>query len=219
MREPPPRMYQFRIPFGEGFLYEDNHIRWEIPSGSLYETTFLQYTLAESEVGQMIYKLHQPETPLHQPMRISLPVNGRQRTMAQKLAVVREWQGKRYLYPAVVSNHWLQIETRHFGDYSLYVDTLPPLIDTVHVPQHWTRGKPFLIHLTDDVEPPPGERNLFWKVSVNGRWIAPRWNTRDQTLAIDPSPYLQDGANQLTVTTWDRMGNQRQWAHAFQYTP
>lgn len=214
--EPMPRTYQFRIPFGEDFKYEDADIRWQIPAGALYETTFLKYALAESEAGQVIYRLHQPETPLHRPMEVALPIGDDLHIPSDKWAVVREWKGVRYLYKGELAGKWLRFNTRHFGDYRLYVDSLAPEVRPVKAVEQWKSGTYIELTLTDDVEPGPGERNLFWNASVNGHWIPTRWNAAGKSLLIDPTTHSRAGENVLEVEVWDRMGNRTTWRYAFQ---
>jgi hypothetical protein len=214
MPEPPPRQYQFRIPFGEAFAREDVDIRWQIPSGALYETTYFEYARLEKTDGSVQYQLHQPTTPLHRFMdlALALPEEG-SGEWSRYVAVYRE-KDQLYTCGGEEREGWLHLQTRRFGTYQLYKDTLAPEILPRHLPEVWKKGEILRVGVRDDLQGSAELRNLFWEIRVNGQWIPASWIYKDQELLIDPSRHMVRGENRILIRVWDERGNRRELEQA-----
>lgn len=213
MPELPPRQYQFRIPFGESFVREDEDIRWSIPSGSLYETTYFEYARLENADGLVEYQLHRPTTPLHRPMEVDFALPEGDEAQWPKYAAVYRKDSIWISCGGAMSDGWLKVQTRRLGTFRLYKDTLAPQIIPVFLPDQWRKGEWLKVTLRDDLQADPDIRNLFWAVTVNGQWIPATWVHKEAGLWIDPSRYMRSGENRILIRAWDDRGNTRELMH------
>lgn len=216
MPEPPPRQYQFRIPFGEAFARQDEDIRWAIPSGALYETTHFEYVRQESADGQVLYQLHHPTTPLHRPMEVEFALPAEDMAGWSKYAVVYRKGEVWYTCGGTSADGWLRTQTRQLGTFRLFKDTLAPEIIPVYLPEKWRKGDWLKVGIKDDLQADPDLSNLFWRVTVNGQWVPATWIHRDAGLWIDPSRHMRSGDNRILIKVWDDRGNARELIHDLQ---
>lgn len=214
--EPEPRTFQYRIPYGEAFSREEPGIRWTIPNGALYQTTFFRFTRLEAADGTPRFQLHDPGTPLQRFMEVALqlPPNAPATDM---LCAVYDSEGRWHTCGGKASGNWLEFRTRRLGEYRLVTDTIAPQIEVLAAPKRYRKGSRFRLRIADDLLPTPQERNLDWRVEVNGCWLPASWSAREGVLSIDPAAHVLQGENRLSVEVRDGRGNSRIWEHRFPF--
>lgn len=215
MEDPPPRQYQFQVPLGEAFSYQDAGIKWEIPSGALYETTYLNYTKSESLDGEIIYEIHDAHTPLHQFMTLGIQLPQGVKHLRDQYCLAFLQKERWVTCGGSAKDGYLMAPTRNFGTYKHYLDTLPPVISPILAPLALKKGKKLIVHLEDDLLASDYLRNLHWEISVNQQWVPGTWSHVEQQLAIDPSQATKTGENHLLLKVWDDRGNTATWEHTF----
>lgn len=215
--DPEPRMYQYRIPYGEAFSREEPGIRWSIPSGALYQTTFFRFARLEAADGSPRFELHEPGTPLQRFMEVALQLPPGSSSGTEKHCAVYGTEGSWHTCGGKASRGWLTFQTRRLGEYRLWIDTIPPRIEPLAAPTRHHKGKRFRIRMADDLLPTPTVRNLAWRVELNGCWLPGSWSPREGVLDIDPDPSVVKGENRLSVEAWDDRGNRSIWEHRFRF--
>jgi hypothetical protein len=213
MKEPEPRMFQFRIPFGEAFEHQDQDIRWKIPSGSLYETTFFQYVRQEKEGAPIQYQLHQAETPIHQYMDVAIALPEGSDSLRDKYCAVYQKGKDWYTCGGTIDDGWLAFQSRQLGTFQLMPDTVAPTIKVITAPKTYKRGGRIGLQITDNVQATVHVRNLKWTVKVNNKWLPAIWYPLSELLEFDPGKHIQKGANAIRVEVWDDRGNAMVWEH------
>lgn len=206
MDEPLPRLYQFRIPFGEDFSHEESDISWHIPAGALYETTYFEYARLESAAGLVEYKLHHPGLPLHKDMKVSLLLPEKARENPE-IWVGAYKDGDRWMScGGRYQDGYLSFRTRRLDTYRLYADTLAPVIRSITSAGH-VRAGPWRFVLQDDVSDAHGGRNVFWDIHVDGQWVPGSWNHGDRILSFYPPSKANAGKRFLELRVRDERGN------------
>jgi len=214
--EPEPRTFQYRIPFGEAFSREEPGIRWTIPNGALYQTTFFRFARLEDTDGTPRFQLHEPGTPLQRFMEVALQLPPGSADPG-KLCAVYGAEGSWYTCGGQAVRGWLGFRTRRLGEYRLMADTTAPEIAALVAPKRYRKGTRFRLQLADDLLPTPRVRNLAWRVELNGCWLPGSWSPREGVLSIDPAAFVLPGENRLSVEAWDDRGNRRSWEHRFRH--
>jgi murein DD-endopeptidase MepM/ murein hydrolase activator NlpD len=212
--EPEPRTFQYRIPYGESFTREEPGIRWTIPNGALYQTTFFRFARLEDADGSPRFQLHEPGTPLQRFMQVALQLPAGGRNADRLCAVYRSKEGW-HRCGGNAAEGWLEFRTRELGEYRLTVDTIAPELRPLAIPKRYGKGTRFRLMMADDLLSTPWERNLRWRVELNGCWLPGSWSPRDGELSIDPASLVVRGENRLSVEVWDAGGNRSSWEHRF----
>lgn len=215
MEDPPPRQYQFQVPLGEAFSYHDADIQWEIPSGALYETTYLNYTKSENLEGEIIFEIHDAHTPLHQAMTLGIKLPRSAKQYKDQYCLAYQQKERWVTCGGAADDGYLMAKTHNFGTYKLYLDTLPPVITPIFAPLSLKKGKKLIVRLEDDLVASDYLRNLHWEIMVNEQWVPGNWSHSDQYLFIDPSQASRTGENLLFLKVWDDRGNITTWEHTF----
>lgn len=210
MEVPPPRLFQYRIPFGEAFTHRDADIRLSIPSGAFYETVFFRFSREEEEDGQIRYQIHDATTPMHQFMQVALAIP------PDSSVPAGQWIGAYLEKDAWIScggtvrDGYLEFKTRRLGTYQLIADTLPPTITPLQATLD-RNGGTWSFRIEDNVGSADHLRNLHWTIKLDDQWIPGEWIGHENRLIIDPDKRLRRQAKTLQVVVHDERGNETRW--------
>ncbi len=210
MKEPPPRLFQYRIPFGESFAHTDQDIRFSIPAGAFYETIFFQFSRQESEAGEVFYQIHNPETPLHQFMTVSLRLPETTGIPPDKWIGVYSDDAQLVSCGGRIKDGQLVFKSRQLGTYQLMVDTLAPVITPLQE-QLQSDAWSWSFRIRDNVQSADHIRNLHWTIYLDDQWIPGEWSNQDEVLSIRAEKKLRVKAQKLTLEVWDDRGNRARY--------
>ena len=211
MKDPPPRLFQYRIPFGETFKHTDKDISFTIPAGGLYETTFFQFSRQETESGEVFYQIHHPETPLHQFMSVSLALPNGETSAGIKWIGVYQSGDQYFSCGGKVVGNDLVFKSRQLGTYQLMVDTIAPQITPLQTKLNRTSGG-WSFRIRDNVQAADHIRNLHWTVEVDDQWVPGEWSNQEEKLTIHPGKTLLSKAKKLGIIVRDDRGNEATWS-------
>lgn len=210
MESPPPRLFQYRIPFGEAFTHRDADIRLAIPAGAFYETVFFQFSREEVEEGQVRYQIHESTTPLHQFIQVALALPSASTVPGNKWIGAYLNRDKWISCGGEVKDGYLEFKSRHLGIYQLMADTIPPSITPLQskLERH---GGAWSFRIQDNVGAEDHLRNLHWTILLDDQWIPGEWLGKEERLIIDPDRQARMNAKTLTLMVIDERGNETCW--------
>lgn len=208
------RYYQYKIPLGEKYTFATRAFRWTIPSGSLCETTFLQFASAESRDGNMMqYQLHDPATPLLNPMKVEILAPAA--IYRDKYVIVSKQGDQLMSWGGKEQKLWISATPALFGTYSLYVDTIPPEILPMPPPGKGRKQSIFQFKVQDDLRYSAHLRPFTWKATINGKWVPVTWSMQHQVLSISVVGHASSRSNTLEISVWDERNNVTTCIHEF----
>ncbi len=210
MKEPPARLFQYRIPFGESFAHSDQDIRFSIPAGAFYETVFFQFSRQESEDGLISYKIHTPETPLHQFMTVSIRLPEKTDVAPEKWVGVYVDGSRPVSCGGQIKDGQLVFQSRQLGTYQLMADSLAPVI-TPLFDRNPAESDSWSFRIQDNVLAADHMRNLQWNITLDGQWIPGEWSNQEEVLTIRPPDNLRNKARTLLLEVWDERNNRSRY--------
>ena len=210
--------HQYFLPAGEESLIERPGARVYFPADALYEDLYLQYgELPDASDGRLssTVQLHNPLTPLHRPVHITLTPN---RTPADSL------KGHVYLGSCSEDGRYssqggewtddgrFTTTVHSFGDYALFLDTTPPTVQINSFPTNLSRYKGFSVLIEDDVS----GGGLDYRGTVDGEWVLLEYDAKNDKLThtFDHGD-VGRGRHRFELTVRDARGNSTTWARNF----
>lgn len=131
LRQPDAPEYTRIFPYQVSNTYSYGGFSIEIPANSLYDTLYFRYAMTEPAPGMLspLHHIHDEYTPLHKDIRLSVRADEVAHDLTSKLLLVRvDKDGKYIPVGGSYRNGYLETTTRAFGNYTILMDTVPPLI-------------------------------------------------------------------------------------------
>ena len=210
--------HQYFLPAGEASIIDNGAMRLELDSLALYRAGFFRYarqTDGSDGYFSDVHHLHDRLTPLHGRATLSL------RPTRPVPATLR---GKVFLGTCSSSGRWtsyggdwsadgrMTARIPSFGDYALFLDTLPPAVEVHRFPTDLRRSDGFSVEITDNV----GGGGLAYRGTINGAWALLEYDAKYDRLNYsfangDPGP----GQHRFELTVRDARGNETVWRRNF----
>lgn len=172
-----------------------------IPSGSLYEDTFL-----DIEVQGDTLKLHKDEIPVHRNISITADVSNYNASDRNRLFLARlNSRGKPSYYSTSRNDGKLSARTRTLGTFTLVSDTTPPTISPINFSdEQWISDNETLkVKIEDDLS-----GISSYRATVNGAFILMEYNYKKDVLTYDfDDDVVTDTENKLKIIVTDNVGN------------
>ncbi|MEN8155959.1 MAG: M23 family metallopeptidase [Bacteroidota bacterium] len=113
-------------------LFENGDVKVRISSDALYEDLSFRYWESKPTHGALtpFYHIHDPETPLHKPYRLSVRAPEVPHVLREKLVLITYDEDEDEVVSAggVYKNGAVEASLREFGSYAVYLDTIAPEI-------------------------------------------------------------------------------------------
>ena len=216
-RAPLARPHQYFLPAGEGSIIDNGAMRFELDSNALYRDLFFRYAqLPDASAGHVspTHQLHDGFTPLHGHGKLSIrpdqPVADslRDRVFLGKCQHDGQWSGN--------GGDWtpdgrFRANVYSFGDYALFLDTIPPQVKINYFATDLRRGAGFSLLITDNVQ-----GALQYRGTINGEWVLLEYDIKNDKLTYsfrdgDPGP----GNHRFVIEVVDGRGNWTTWERKF----
>ena len=210
--------HQYFLPAGEPSIIDNGDLRLELDSNALYRDCFFRYArLPDRSANHLsdVHQLHDRRTPLHGSARLHL------RPAAQIPASLKDrvflgscdnagrlssrggtWTDEGRLAASIPT----------FGDYGLFLDTLPPTVEINYFSTDLRRAAGFSVIIDDNVS---GGR-LRYRGTIDGKWALLEHDGKSGKLNYsfaDGEPGPGEHLFELEVT--DAQGNGTRWQRRF----
>ena len=181
------RPHNYFLPAGEPSIIDNGSFRLELDATALYEDCYFRYQqLPDDSAGRLspTHQLHDRLTPLHGRARLHLrpfrppPDSLRDRAFIGSCSPAGEWTGYGGAWQA---DGRLAASIPVFGDYAIFLDTIPPTITINYFSKDLRRAAGFSLLIEDNVATGP----LRYRGTVDGKWILLEYDLKNDKLAYD----------------------------------
>ena len=150
------------------------------------------------ENDRSIYSIHRDRSPLYKPMVVTIPIMNIDSSLLNKLcAVLIEEDGDYEFKGGLIIGDSLSFETTVFGDYTLHIDTIPPIITPIQT----SLTKDLSFTIKDDIS------DVTINAYIDGEWVISPFKILTHNLTI-PKKNVGLGKKELTIIATDEKGNE-----------
>ncbi len=188
-----------------------------ISSGAVYDT----YRFSESEFSPnvnliaKVFHVGDRTVPIHTSIAIGIKPLHLPDSLKSKAILVSVDE---YGFYESEGGNWkgdfLTANVRHFGDFTITIDTVPPTIVKEYYPadQNTSRGLVVQFKIGDNLS---GIKN--YSATVDGKWILMEFNKHESLITGDIENIPQNETHQIEVTVTDEKGNVAKLSDTFFY--
>ncbi len=182
-------------------------LKFTAPAEAVYDDFPFEYSVTPSVMGSYspVHHLHNQYTPLHTWCDLSIKTNNLPKNLEQKAVIVAVTGGNKFASKGgTVENGWITTKIRDFGNYTVTVDTEPPVIRAINVFQNKKVKKQssILIKLSDNLS---GIKT--YRGTINGKWILMDYDEKSRLLTYVFDEMMKPGKNLFVLTVTDAVGN------------
>lgn len=213
-----PLPHQYFLPGGEPSIIDNGAMRLELDSSALYEDCYFRYArLNDESAGRLsdVHQLHLPNTPLHGRARLAIrptrpvPDSLRAHAFLGSCNADGRWtsNGGRW-----TEDGRLAATIGTFGDYALFLDTIPPTVEINYFSTDLCRAAGFSLFVRDNVD----GRLPTYRATVDGRWILLEHDAKSDKLSYSfTDGDFSEGEHLFEITVNDGRGNETVWRRGF----
>jgi hypothetical protein len=190
--------------------FETSGFLLEAPAGSFYTSFLFHHEASPATKGlySPIHKVHSEYTPIHKPVQIAIRPSGLPGQLKDKALVVKIGQngsGFKSAGGIYESDGFVHTSIRSFGDYSIAVDTVPPVIKPRNPSAFKLLKEKDIIKFTieDDLA---GIKN--YRGTINGEWVLMEYDAKNDLLFYFTDSHVNPGENAFELRVTDRVNNE-----------
>ncbi len=195
------------------FTYKsDNHfnrpgIRFDVPAEAVYDDFPFEYSLTPPVHGSYsgVYHLQNQYMPLHTWCTLSIKTDNLPKNMESKAVIVEVSPGNKFSSKGgTFENGWITTKVREFGNFTVTVDTEPPVIRVINIfPNKKVRKQSsILVKISDNLA---GIKT--YRGTLNGKWILMDYDEKNRLLTYAFDEMMKPGKNNFLLTVTDAVGN------------
>lgn len=188
--------------------FENAEVVLDLPETTLYEDLDFDYSSSSPVKGSFskVYHLQDEYTPLHTFCNLSIKADRLPAKYKNKAVIVRIGEkGGFSSRGGTLENGWMKTQIRDFGDYTLAVDTVRPIIKAVNVVpgKRLTKQKTITMKISDNLS---GVKS--YRGTLNGKWILMDFDAKSGLLIYTFDDRIRSGANEFKLVVKDGVGNE-----------
>jgi hypothetical protein len=202
------------------FSYKtDNHferpsMKFDVPSEAIYDDLPFEYSVTPSVLGSYasVHHLQNQYTPLHTYCTLSIRTENLPKHLESKAIIVAVTSGKKFISKGGdFQNGWVTAKIRDFGNYTVAVDTEPPVIKAVNIfPNKKVKNQSsILVKISDNLS---GIKT--YKGTLNGKWILMDYDEKNRLLSYTFDEMMKPGKNIFLLVVTDAVGNSTRYEAA-----
>lgn len=202
------------FPYQEANIYKNKGIEIHIPKNALYDTLLFQYSVSPDTLATCyapIHYVHNENTAVHKSYAISIQ-NTIDSTLKEKAFIAQinksgsiTYRGGKWI------NGKLSTKLKSFGDFSVAVDTLPPIIKGLNIyPGKTMTSSTLKITIKDDIS---GIKS--YRGEIDGKWILMEFDPKRERLTHFFDENLAKGKHIFTLKIEDEKGNSSSYSAEF----
>ena len=201
----------------KGIAIHKSNIDITVPAGAVYES--YQFVSSESAITKgdisPVYHVGDRYVPVHDAITVSIkPVNLSDSLKSKATIVSFDKYGGSVYEGGSWNEKFLSAKVRHFGDFTIALDTLSPKVVKEYYPAdlNSSRGATVQFRISDDLS---GIKN--YTMIVDGKWILAEYNKRERLLIGDISEFMQNKTHDIELTVTDEKGNETKFKDTFYF--
>lgn len=186
-------------------IYEKGSLRVILPAGSLYRSIlFFADSVKDSGFKYPVWSIHSENVPLHSGAEISIKASVPESLKEKAYIAKIDDKGKLSYRGGKWNGDKLQTSLGEFGNYTIAVDTVPPVVRLNLAEGAKVTSSTIPVTLYDEVS---GISSI--EARVDGVWVIPQYDpkTRRVTLILDAQRIPKGDKKELILTVADGRGN------------
>lgn len=181
---------------------------FDLPADALYEDLDFIFSSSPAVHGSYspVYHLQDDLVPIHSPCNLSIRADGVPKALLSKALIVEVEKNGHFLgKSSKLENNYLITQVREFGNYTVAVDTIPPVVRPVNAGQNKnvSRQQTLAFKIYDNLS---GIRS--YRGTLNGRWILMDFDAKDNLLVYNFDDRIRPGKNNFRLIVRDSVGNE-----------
>jgi murein DD-endopeptidase MepM/ murein hydrolase activator NlpD len=196
------------LTYGKSNHFSSEGIIFDLPADALYED--LDFICATSAPvhgsSSPVYHLQNETVPIHSACNLSIKTDGVPKSLISKALIIKvDANGNFIGKSSKLENDFIKTQIREFGNYSVAVDTTPPVIKPVNLGQNKNVGKQqnLSVKITDNLSGIQSYRG-----TLNGKWILMDFDAKSNLLVYTFDDRIKPGKNNFRLVVKDAVGNE-----------
>lgn len=211
---PPGGRYTEKKPAGTLFAcksanrFANNDLVLELPDDALYEDLDFIYSCSGPSncTYSRIHHLQDQYTPVHSLCNLSIKTEGLPKRLESKAVIVKIDEQSNYSSKGGKwENGFIRTQVREFGDYTVMVDTVAPVIRAINITpgKKMSSQRSIRMKISDNLS---GIRS--YRGTLNGKWILMDYDAKNQSLTYSFDDRIRTGKNDFVLIVKDNVGNE-----------
>ena len=189
--------------------FENNEVKINLPKGSLFDNVGFIYGISKFPGSYLsrIQHIHLPEVPVNLAYQLSIKINPLpERLQSKTLVVLVDKRGIQSAIGGVYSAGWVSAKCRQFGDFAVVLDTIPPQIRMVKIPD--PKGVKKLSEIVCKIGDNLSGISDFEGL-IDGHWVLFEYDAKSGLISHDlgKNQILSKGIHTLQITVVDQCQN------------
>ena len=187
--------------------FERSNCRLYVPKEALYDDLPFEYTVTPPVNGSYAYVHHlqNKNSPLHTFCALSIKAESMPAHLEGKAVIVEVGANNRFSSRGgSFENGWVKTRIRDFGNYTVAVDTEPPVIRPVNIVPNKkvTKQSTIQVKVSDNLS---GIK--VYRGTLNGKWILMDYDEKNRLLVYSFDENIKTGKNHFVLMVADAAGN------------
>jgi hypothetical protein len=181
----------------------------EINKGALYSPANIDYSEETLQAGSIAgsYNIGSADIPLHKYMSISIKPKYINNALASKYFIARLDDNDMISYGGKFDNGFLKASVREFGEYTVGIDTIPPVIKPVQFNANMRGASRMRFTIADNIKTGGKADGLSYNAYVDGDWILMEYDAKRDMLTHRFDGRIERGEHELILKVTDDRGN------------
>lgn len=193
----------------ESFDFKTDDFETHFPKNTVYEDLKLDYKKSEMKYSYApLHHLHNDDVPVQQLFVLKLKTKPIDSTITHKAVVVEVSKDQKKLYSkgGEYSDGWITTEVKSFGNYTVRIDSVPPVITPVNIKDsaNLSTAEHIQFKIADNLS---GIKS--YDIFVDGSWKLAFYNIKTSTLTMPFEEYnaIKPGVHTLKIIVKDERKN------------
>ncbi|MFZ4564007.1 MAG: M23 family metallopeptidase [Bacteroidales bacterium] len=187
--------------------FDRSNLKFSVPKEALYDDLPFEYLVTPPTNGSYAYvhHLHNLYTPLHTYCTLSIKAESLPEHLYGKAVIVSVEPGSHFSSKGgTYENGWVTTRVRDFGNYTVAVDTEPPIIRPINIfpNKKVKKQSSILIKISDNLS---GIK--VYRGTLNGKWILMSYDEKNRLLTYSFDENMKPGKNLFVLMVADAVGN------------
>jgi hypothetical protein len=180
---PPPLNYNYRLETGRSHLIRLDSVILFIPDSSLYQNSYLHIQAGdtvESPLASRQVFIHNNNV-FKNPVDLFIKPAQLPDSLLKKACIVSCGEKDLISYGGDPFEGYLTTKIRHYGDFAVFLDTVPPTITPILFSETWNQEM-IRFKLSDNLETAGNARGIRYDGYINGKWVLFEYDAKTRTI-------------------------------------
>ena len=202
------------FPFDKENSFKNDFFSIELASHSLYDTLCFDYSVfkdTSSIFHAPIHSIHNEKTSVHNAFNLSVKTDVPDSLSSKAFICKLNEKGKMSYVGGKYENGKLSVKSRYFGNFSVALDTIQPIVKGLNIyPGKTMKSSTLKMTIKDDLS---GIKK--YTASIDGEWILMEYEPKSNKLTHYFDKQLKTGKHMFKLTVTDMLDNIKEYKAEF----